>query len=186
MSSTPAIWSTLRHRQFRALWHSGGIYFIGNAMQVMAAAWMMVELTGSAFLAAAGADGGVPADVPAVAAGRRAGRHHRPAPPDPGGAARRRPSPARCSPRCCSPAGPGRRRCCSSSSSPAAARRCCRRPGTRRVADTVPREELPQAITADRIAYNARARGRPGAGRPRVRLVGGAWEFVLCGASARC
>ena len=52
MSSTPAIWSTLRHRQFRALWGSGGIYFIGNAMQAMAAAWMMVELTGSTFLAA--------------------------------------------------------------------------------------------------------------------------------------
>ena len=47
------MWSTLRHRQFRALWQSGGVYFIGNAMQVMAAAWMMVELTGSDFLAAA-------------------------------------------------------------------------------------------------------------------------------------
>ena len=34
----------------------------------------------------AGADGGVPADVPALAAGRRAGRHHRPAAPDHGGA----------------------------------------------------------------------------------------------------
>jgi MFS family permease len=53
MTSTPAIWSTLRHRQFRALWRSGGVYFIGNAMQVMAAAWMMIELTGSDFLAAA-------------------------------------------------------------------------------------------------------------------------------------
>jgi len=53
MNPTPATWSTLRHRQFRALWSGGGIYFIGNAMQVMAAAWMMVELTGSDFLAAA-------------------------------------------------------------------------------------------------------------------------------------
>src|SRR5215217_4729302 len=53
MTSTPAIWSTLRHRQFRALWRSGGVYFIGNAMQVLAAAWMMIELTGSDFLAAA-------------------------------------------------------------------------------------------------------------------------------------
>jgi len=51
MSPTAAIWSTLRHRQFRALWNGGGAYFIGNAMQVMAAAWMMVELTGSDFLA---------------------------------------------------------------------------------------------------------------------------------------
>jgi hypothetical protein len=53
MSPSVAIWSTLRHRQFRALWNGGGGYFIGNAMQVMAAAWMMVELTGSDFLAAA-------------------------------------------------------------------------------------------------------------------------------------
>src|SRR6187431_1090726 len=53
MGPAPAIWNTLRHRQFRALWGSGGVYFIGNAMQVMAAAWLMVELTGSDFLAAA-------------------------------------------------------------------------------------------------------------------------------------
>ena len=50
--SSPSIWHALRHRQFRGLWGSGGIYFIGNAMQSMAAAWMMVELTGSSFLAA--------------------------------------------------------------------------------------------------------------------------------------
>ena len=52
MTATPSIWSTLRHRQFRGLWGSGGIYFVGNAMQTMAAAWMMVELSGSSFLAA--------------------------------------------------------------------------------------------------------------------------------------
>src|SRR5882762_4113244 len=45
-------WSVLRHAPFRGLWQSGGAYFIGNAMQAMAAAWMMVELTGSSFLAA--------------------------------------------------------------------------------------------------------------------------------------
>jgi hypothetical protein len=39
MRPAPSIWNTLRHRQFRALWASGGVYFIGNAMQVMAAAW---------------------------------------------------------------------------------------------------------------------------------------------------
>ncbi len=49
---SPSIWSSLRHRQFRALWISGGVYFVGNAMQAMAAAWMVVELTGSSFLAA--------------------------------------------------------------------------------------------------------------------------------------
>ncbi len=49
---TNSIWSTLRHAPFRGLWQSGGVYFVGNAMQTMAAAWMMVELTGSSFLAA--------------------------------------------------------------------------------------------------------------------------------------
>ena len=52
MSTHPSIWHPLRHPQFMALWRSGGIYFVGNAMQAMAAAWMMVELTGSSFLAA--------------------------------------------------------------------------------------------------------------------------------------
>jgi len=50
--SPPSIWHTLRHRNFRGLWRSGAFYFVGNAMQTMAAAWMMVELTGSSFLAA--------------------------------------------------------------------------------------------------------------------------------------
>src|SRR5258706_6378605 len=47
-----SIWSPLRHPAFRGLWTSGGIYFVGNAMQTMAAAWLMVEITGSSFLAA--------------------------------------------------------------------------------------------------------------------------------------
>ncbi len=51
-AGTPSIWTTLRNPRFRALWSSGGIYFVGNAMQTMAAAWMVVELTGSSFLAA--------------------------------------------------------------------------------------------------------------------------------------
>ena len=45
-------WSALRHAAFRVLWQSGGLYFVANAMQTMAAAWMMVELTGSSFLSA--------------------------------------------------------------------------------------------------------------------------------------
>ena len=52
MNATSSTWSTLRHPQFRGLWRSGSIYFVGNAMQAMAAAWMMVEQTGSSFLAA--------------------------------------------------------------------------------------------------------------------------------------
>ena len=52
MPPASTIRRTLRHPQFRGLWASGAIYFVGNAMQTMAAAWMMVELTGSSFLAA--------------------------------------------------------------------------------------------------------------------------------------
>jgi MFS family permease len=43
---------TLQNKAFRGLWASSGLYFIGNAMQAMAASWLMVELTGSSFLAA--------------------------------------------------------------------------------------------------------------------------------------
>src|SRR6185436_9779919 len=52
MTASTSIWIPLRHRPFRGLWASGGVYFIGNAMQTMAAAWLMVEVTGSSFLAA--------------------------------------------------------------------------------------------------------------------------------------
>lgn len=34
------------------MWLCGGVFFIGNGMQAMAAAWLMVELSGSSFLAA--------------------------------------------------------------------------------------------------------------------------------------
>ncbi len=53
MSAAPtSIRATLRHGAFRALLGGGSVYFIGNAMQAMAAAWLMVEVTGSSFLAA--------------------------------------------------------------------------------------------------------------------------------------
>ena len=48
-----AIWHTLRHPVFRGMWFASAAYFIGNAMQGMAAAWFIVERTGSTFLAAA-------------------------------------------------------------------------------------------------------------------------------------
>ncbi|WP_374666216.1 MFS transporter [Ramlibacter sp.] len=52
--ATPShsIWSPLRLPAFRGLWTGSVVYFTGNAMQVMAASWLMVELTGSSFLAA--------------------------------------------------------------------------------------------------------------------------------------
>lgn len=48
----PSIRRTLQHGVFRALWLASAGYFIANAMHTMAAAWLMVELTGSSFLAA--------------------------------------------------------------------------------------------------------------------------------------
>jgi MFS family permease len=51
-SASPSLWSSLRFPAFRGLWAGSAIYFTGNAMQVMAASWLMVELTGSSFLAA--------------------------------------------------------------------------------------------------------------------------------------
>ena len=51
-TASGSIRATLRHRSFRYLWLASGVYFIANAMQAMAAAWLMVELTGSSFLAA--------------------------------------------------------------------------------------------------------------------------------------
>src|SRR6478609_6076801 len=50
--ATHSLWSPLRLPAFRGLWGGSAIYFTGNAMQVMAASWLMVELTGSSFLAA--------------------------------------------------------------------------------------------------------------------------------------
>lgn len=52
MSATLSIRATLRHTAFRGLITGGSVYFVGNAMQAMATAWLMVELTGSSFLAA--------------------------------------------------------------------------------------------------------------------------------------
>lgn len=50
--SSSSITVPLRHTAFRALLAGGGLYFVGNFMQGMATAWLIVELSGSAFLAA--------------------------------------------------------------------------------------------------------------------------------------
>ncbi|UCU98777.1 MFS transporter [Acidovorax radicis] len=47
-----SLWSPLRQPAFRGLWICGGVFFVGNGMQTMAAAWLMIELSGSSFLAA--------------------------------------------------------------------------------------------------------------------------------------
>ncbi len=53
MTASASIRQTLRNNPtFRGLCAGGSVYFIGNAMQVMATAWLMIELTGSAILTA--------------------------------------------------------------------------------------------------------------------------------------
>jgi MFS family permease len=53
MIATASIRHTLRTNPvFRGLCAGGLLYFIGNAMQVMATSWLMIELTGSALLTA--------------------------------------------------------------------------------------------------------------------------------------
>jgi MFS family permease len=52
MRAPTSIRATLRHRPLRALLSGGTVYFVGNAMQVMATAWLVLELSGSSFLAA--------------------------------------------------------------------------------------------------------------------------------------
>jgi MFS family permease len=51
-TAAPTIRSMLRRPAARAMLSGGTAYFVGNAMQAMAAAWLVVELTGSSFLAA--------------------------------------------------------------------------------------------------------------------------------------
>lgn len=178
--AAPSVWGTLHHPAFRALWRSGGIYFIGNAMQTMAAAWMMVELTGSSFLAALVQTAvflpmfllALPAGVLSDITDRRrlilgslytqaatvallavlslAGW-----------------------------AGPSAllffvfvAGCCTALLSPA---------WNSAISDSIPRAELPQAITLVSIAYNAARALGPALAGLVFAWPGGAWNFVIAG-----
>jgi MFS family permease len=178
-----SLWSPLRIRAFRGLWASSAVYFIGNAMQAMAASWLMVELTGSSFLAALVQTAvflpmfllSLPSGVLADTTDRRrlilsalgvqaatvivlallliAGW-----------------------------AGPGMllfftfvAGCCTALFSPA---------WNSTVADTVPREDMPQAITAMSIAWNtARALG-PALAGVVFAAWGAGWVFAIAVASS--
>ena len=178
MTPAPSIWHTLRHRAFRMLWWSGAVYFIGNAMQSMSAAWMMVELTGSSFLAALvqtavfmpmfllSLPAGVLADITdrarlitvaltlqAVAGGVLAALLL-------GGVA-----------------GPATllflvfvAGSCTAMMSPA---------WNSTISDSIPRDELPQAITTVAIAYNAARAVGPAIAGFVFAHAGGAWNFAL-------
>ena len=182
MSPTPtpplSTWSSLRHRAFRGLWVSGGIYFIANAMQTMAAAWMMVELTGSSFLAALVQTAvflpmflmSLPAGVLADIADRRRlilGAL----------AVQAVTGTLLAALLFADIGGPATllffvfvAGACTAMQGPA---------WNSTVADSVPRDELPNAITAVAIAYNgARAVG-PALAGVVFSLLGGAWNFVV-------
>ena len=178
MSLQTSTWGTLRHARFRALWRSGGVYFIGNAMQVMAAAWMVVELTGSSFLAALVQTAvflpmfllSLPAGVLADITDRRRLII--------GALAVQAATIALLAVLLLvGVAGPAAllfftfvTGCCTALLSPA---------WNSTVADSIPREELPQAITAVAIAYNvARAVG-PSLAGVIFTHAGGAWIFLI-------
>jgi MFS family permease len=174
----PSIRSTLRQPSFRGLWSHGVVYFVGNAMQTMAAAWLMVELTGSSFLAALVQTAvflpmfllSLPAGVLADIADR--GRLMT------GALIVQAATVALLSALVLAGwAGAGTllfftfvAGCCTAFLTP---------PWNSSISATVPREDLPQAITLVAIAYNgARALGPALAGVVFARL-GGAWVFVL-------
>jgi len=181
VNSSASLLTPLRLPAFRGLWTGGSVYFIGNAMQVMAASWLMVELTGSSFLAALvqtavflpmfvlSLPAGVLADitdrrrlivvslalqtaiVALLAALLLAGV-----------------------------AGPGTllvltfaAGCCTALLSPA---------WNSSLIDTVPREDLPQAITALGISYNAARAIGPALAGVVFALAGAGWNFALAAA----
>ena len=181
MTTSTSLFTPLRRPAFRGLWAGGSVYFIGNAMQVMAASWLMIELTGSSFLAALvqtavflpmfmlSLPAGVLADltdrrrliivslavqtviVALLAALLLAGW-----------------------------AGPATllaltflAGCCTALLSPA---------WNSTVIDAVPREDLPQAITAMGMSYNAARAVGPALAGVVFALVGAGWNFALAAA----
>lgn len=177
-SAAPSMAATLRRPLFRRLWASGGLFYIGNAMQTMAAAWMMVELTGSSFLAALVQTAvflpmcllALPAGVLADIADRRRLLMRALATQAATGL-------LLAALLLAGVAGPGLVLalvfvigCCTALLSPA---------WNSALIDAVPAAQMPQAITANAIAFNAaRALGPAIAGLVYAQ-VGGAWNFAL-------
>jgi MFS family permease len=176
------IWSPLRHPSFRGLWSSGGVYFIGNAMQTMATAWLMVEITGSSFLAALVQTAVfLPMFVLSLPAGVLADTTDR-----------RRLIVGALATQAVTTlllallvalgwAGPATllffvfvAGCCTALMSPA---------WNSAIADSVPRDELPQAITAVAIAFNAARAVGPALAGLVFTLAGGAPVFMIALAS---
>ena len=173
-----SLWRPLRIPAFRGLLGSSAVYFIGNAMQAMAASWLMVEMTGSSFLAALVQTAVfLPMFLLSLPSGVLADTTDR-----------RRLILAALAVQAAvvvvlallvlaGVAGPGTllfftfvAGCCTALFSPA---------WNSTVADTVPREDMPQAITAMSIAWNtARAIGPAMAGVVFA-VLGAGWVFAI-------
>lgn len=173
-----SIWSTLQHLAFRALWIAGGVYFLGNAMQTMAASWMMVELSGSSFLAALVQTAvflpmfllSLPAGVLADIADRRRLIVAALATQAVAGT-------LLAALQISGIGGPATvlslifvAGCCTALLSPA---------WNSTIGDSLPRAELPQAITAVSIAYNAARAVGPALAGALYAWVGGGWIFAI-------
>ncbi len=178
-----SLWSTLRFPAFRGLWVGSAIYFTGNAMQAMAASWLMVELTGSSFLAALVQTAVFfPMFLLALPAGVLADTNDRQQLIVGSLGVQAGITAALTLLALMGWAGPATvllftfaAGCCTALLTPA---------WNTSVADTVPREDLPQAITAMAIAWNsARAVGPAMAGFVFAWL-GAGWVFALAVVSA--
>jgi MFS family permease len=173
-----SIWTPLRHVPFRGLWSSGGVYFIGNAMQTMAAAWLMVELTGSSFLAALVQTAVfLPMFLLALPAGVLADTTDRKTLMVRGLITQVGVTVLLALLVAAGVAGPGVllfftfvSGCCTALLSPA---------WNSTVADTVPRDELPQAITAVAIAFNAARALGPALAGVVFAVAGAGWVFAI-------
>ena len=176
--TSASTWSVLRNAAYRGLWLASGIYFIGNAMQAMAASWMMVEITGSAFFAALVQTAVflpmfllvLPAGVLADIADRRRLLIGSLVVQILTGVLLAALSIAHIT-------GPGLLLflvfvggCCTALLSPA---------WNSTITDTLPRDELPAGITAISISYNAARALGPALAGIVFSLAGGAWNFVL-------
>jgi MFS family permease len=177
-ASSTSIWTPLRHVPFRGLWSSGGVYFIGNAMQTMAAAWLMVELTGSSLLAALVQTAVfLPMFLLALPAGVLADTTDRKTLMVRGLITQVGVTVLLVLLVAAGFAGPGVllfftfvSGCCTALLSPA---------WNSTVADTVPRDELPQAITAVAIAFNAARALGPALAGVVFALAGAGWVFAI-------
>ena len=174
----PTIRATLRHPAFNALLTGGSLYFVGNAMQAMASAWMMVELTGSSFLAALVQTAVfLPMFLLALPAGVMADTTDRKRLMLGALAAQAAVVALLAALAMAGQAGPATlllltiaAGCCTAMLSPS---------WNSSIVDVLPRDELPQAITAVGISYNsARALG-PAAAGAVFAAAGSGWVFAL-------